>query len=204
MRELKRGWLVLALYIFATGVINAREGGGFFSTAGGGQVFSGAGQTFSASRSARTDDGRFWSQLYTGPWAFVEAGSLEFSVSLVIGRVTRENRWCFPIMAVNTGVLWRMPFSVAGFSPLVGVGLDSIFWARYRCVRSDYTLSSALPGSPFREFSAFTFKLGTGRDFYFADYRFFRARLLAYYGRRRPDNPDPLGGILRLGVGRWL
>jgi len=214
----KKCWLALILAAFAAGGLFAREAFGCeyvmfaefdaalapneriiaFSNAniGGGIVFDG-------SRSRNTDYGRFWSQIYTGPWGFVDAGALEFSVGFVLGRVARQNRWCFPILAMNVSMLWRTPFDFVGIAPLLGFSLDTIVWARHRCLRSDYTLDT-LPGHPIREFSSLKFMMGFGRDFNVSEDQFFRTRLLGYYGRRLGGNPNPFGGTLRLGVGRRL
>ena len=202
----KKWLLMLVLAIFAKGGVFAQDArfsdgtmaqtasqrSGVFSNAGGGMVFD-------ASRSRRTDDGRFWSQIYTGPWGFVNAGSVEFSMGFVFGRVARQSRWCFPILATNVSVIWQAPFAVRGIAPLLGVSFDTVAWARYECLRSDYTLDT-LSRHPIGEFSPVKFKLGAGKDFDISRDRFFRARLLGYYGRRFGGNPNPWGGTLRLGV----
>jgi len=159
----------------------------------------GSGIMFDASRSRRTDDGRFWSQIYTGPWGFVDAGSFELSVGFVLGRIARQNRWCFPLLAMNVSLIWQVPAAAMGIVPLLGIGLDTVVWARHECLRSDYTLDT-FPGHPIREFSSLKFKFGAGRDFDLSENRFFRTRLLGYYGRRFGGNPNPWGGTLRLGV----
>lgn len=155
------------------------------------------------SRSARSDDGRFWSQISAAPHAFADFGSFELSLALGIGRIAREARWCFLIATANLGLLWQPPISALGISPLVGFGLGAVPWARRDCLRSDYTLD-AIQGSPFRDFSALRLKAGFGRDFGIGlcGELFFRARLVGYYGKRRSGSPNPLGGALRLGVGR--
>ena len=176
---------MLALAVFVTGTAFAQWG---------------AGQVFSASRSANTDNGRFWSDLYTGPWGFVGSGLLELSLSFGIGRIARQNRWCFLITGVTANAIWRAPASFISISPLLGVGLDIVPWARYHCLRSDYTLSSAGIRSPLLDFSAVKLMMGFGGDYNFSDDMFFRTRLLGYYGVRM-GRPSPRGGTLRLGVG---
>jgi len=167
-------------------------GNGIFSAAGGGIMFD-------ASRSRNTDYGHFWSQIYTGPWGFVDIGPFELSCGFVIGRVARQRRWCFLILAVNASLVWQAP-AARGISPLFGVALDTVVWARHACLRSDYTLDT-LPNHPVREFSAVKFKTGIGRDFEIAENRFFRVRFMGYYGRRPGSNPNPFGLTLRLGAG---
>ena len=170
------------------------EGGrnGIVSAAGGGIMFD-------ASRSRNTDYGHFWSQIYTGPWGFVDIGPFELSCGFVIGRVARQRRWCFLILAVKASLVWQAP-AARGISPLFGVALDTVVWARHACLRSDYTLDT-LPNHPVREFSAVKFKTGIGRDFEIAENRFFRVRFMGYYGRRPGSNPNPFGLTLRLGAG---
>jgi len=207
LEKIPKKWLLmLVLAIFAKGGVFAQDAGfsdgtmtqtasqrsGAVSNIGGGMVLD-------ASRSRRTDDGRFWSQIHTGPWGFMDARSFEFSVGFVFGRIARQSRWCFPILAMNVSVVWQAPLATMGIVPLLGVSFDTIVWARHECLRSDYTLDT-LPGHPIREFSSVKFKLGAGRDFDISDDRFFRARLLGYHGRRFGGNPNPWGWTLRLGV----
>jgi len=187
----KKLLLVLALAAFAKGGVFAQECAA--PSIGGGMMFD-------TSRSRSTDDGRFWSQIYAGPWGFVDAGSFEISAGLVFGRVARQRRWCFPILAMNVSAIWQAPLAAMGVAPLLGVSFNTVAWARHRCLRSDYTLDT-LPGHPVREFSSVNFMLGAGRDFDLSGDRFFRSRLLGYYGRRFGGNPNPWGGTLRLGVG---
>ena len=210
LEKIPKKWLlILVLAALAKGGVFALEsantgfGEGIAAQASGqrsGAVSNiGGGMVLDASRSRRTDDGRFWSQIYTGPWGFMDAGSFELSVGFVFGRVARQSRWCFPILAMNASVVWQAPLAAMGIVPLLGVSFDTIAWARHGCLRSDYTLDT-LPRHPIREFSSVKFKLGAGRDFDISDDRFFRARLLGYHGRRFGGNPNPWGWTLRLGV----
>ena len=209
--------LVLVLAAFAAGGLSAQEaphsqgerlaegnaaqawneGGGLFSAFGGGLMFD-------ASRSRNSDGGHFWSQIYAGSWVFADAGPFEVSFGLGFGRMARESRWCIPLLAANASLFWKMPIVVLDISTFLGIGFDAVFWARSECVRSDVVLADIGSGNPFREFSSLKFKLGFGRDFELREDRFFRARLIGYYGMRRLSNPRPIGGTLRLGVGRRL
>ncbi|MCL2232074.1 MAG: hypothetical protein FWB99_03255 [Treponema sp.] len=195
---MKKYLLVLLAAACAAGGVFAQEeapgrGNGVFSAVGGGIVFD-------ASRSRNTDYGHFWSQIYTGPWAFVDIGAFELSCAFVVGRVARQRRWCFLILAVNISLIWQAPLAAHGITPLFGIALDTVAWARHACLRSDYTLDT-LPNHPLREFSAVKLKTGIGRDFSISENRFFRVRLLGYYGRRFGGNPNPFGLTLRLGAG---
>ena len=163
----------------------------------------GGGIAFDLSRSANSDDGRFWSQLHGGPWGFVDVGPFELSIAPAVGRIAKRARWCFLTLVVGASLIWRAPVSALGVYPLLGVGFDGAVWASRECLRSDYTLD-AFPSGPFREFSALKFIIGFGKDFDVGEERFFRARALGHYGRRRAGNPHPWGGALRLGVGRRL
>jgi len=149
-------------------------------------------------------DPRFWSQIYAGPWFFADVGSFEFSLGLAVGRIARRVRWCFLILAANIGIIWKAPVGVLDIFPLLGIGFDAIVWTRNECLRRHYVVSDAVPGGrTFRYFSSLKLKAGFGRDFGFSENRFFRARLLGYYGRRL-GNPHPWGGTLRLGFGKRL
>ena len=145
------------------------------------------------------DRKRFWSHLYTGPWGFVDMGPFELSAGIGIGRVAREIRWCFLMLTVNTGLIWRTPVDFVGIHPLLGVSFDAVVWMRRECLRSP----AVAPERPFTYFSSLKFMLGFGRDFAFCDNRFFRLRVLGHYATRF-GNPDPFGGTLRVGFGRLL
>ena len=184
-------------YVENDAVRMPKERSGVFTAVGGGIVAD-------TSRSGETIDYRFWSQIYTGPWFFMDAGFVELSLGLTVGRLARRNRWCFLILAANPSLLFRIPFSVLDISPLLGIAFDAILWVRHECLRSYEVVTDAVPdGRTFRNFSSLKFKAGFGKDFDLSENRFFRVRLLGYYGRRL-GNPHPWGGTLRLGFGRRL
>ncbi|MCL2192270.1 MAG: hypothetical protein FWB78_02600 [Treponema sp.] len=210
----KKGVLVLILSVLVAGRIFAQKGlgsegncdasfGRFFSSIGGGIMYD-------MSRSSENISYRFWSHIYIGPWFFMDMGFLELSMGMAVGRIARRETWCFLIMVANTSLVFRLPFSIWDITPLLGVGFDAIVWVRYQCLRSHYVVSAeaAIPdGRTFRNFSALKFKAGAGRDFALSGNRFFRLRLMGYYGKRflgYPERPHPWGGTLRVGFGRWL
>jgi len=181
----------------AESAVPPRERDRVFTAAGGGIVAD-------ATRSGEEIDYRFWSQIFIGPLGFVDTEFFELSLGVAVGRIARRNRWCLLIVAVNPSLLFKVPVSVLGIHPLLGVGFDAIVWVREECLRTPAIVSDALPDRrTFMNFSAFKFKAGFGRDFGFSEDMFFRVRALGYYGRRL-GNPHPLGGTLRLGVGRRL
>jgi len=187
----------LAGGVFAHEHAGRGEIGGAFTAIGGGVMAD-------ASRTGESVDYRFWSQIYAGPWFFLDAGDFEFSAGLAVGRIARRNRWCFLLVAANAGLLWRAPFDFLGITPLFGAGIDAIIWVLEECLRSDAVVSESIPGGrAFVNFSSLKLKTGLGRDFDFRNDRFFRVRALGYYGRRW-GNPNPWGGSLRIGGGRRL
>ena len=207
----KRGLFMLALAAFAAGGVFAKEGigcdaarmpgerGAVFTALGGGIIAD-------ANRSGEDIDidYRFWSQIFAGTWFFADTRAFELSFGLAVGRIARRNRWCFLILAANPSLFWKIPADVLGIFPLLGIGFDAVLWVQHECLRSYVVVSDAIPsGRTFRNFSSLKFKAGLGRDFNLREERFFRVRLLGYYGRRL-GNPHPWGGTLRLGVGRRL
>jgi len=152
-------------------------------------------------RSGETLDYRFWSRIGTGPWFFADTELFELSLGIGMGRIARRNRWCFLVLTANPSLLWKVPAGIFGIHPLLGAGIDAVLWVRNECLRSDELASDAVPGGrTFVNFSSVKFKAGFGRDFGFSENRFFRLRLLGYYGRRL-GNPHPWGGTLRVGIG---
>ena len=213
-----RGLIVLVLAAFVAGGVFAQEDLGYereypayvddatqtYEERSRTVLAIGGGIMADATRSGESIDYRFWSQIYTGPWGFVDTRFFELSWGLAVGRMARRNRWCLLVLAANSSLLWKVPFGVLGIHPLLGVGFDAIVLVRYECLRSDRVVSEAIPdGRTFMNFSVLKFKIGFGRDFDFREDRFFRVRLVGYYGRRL-GNPHPWGGTLRLGVGRRL
>ena len=203
--------LVMSIFMaLATGGLFAQEAPGYENAPvpmpaerDGFLAAVGSGIAANASRSRENVDYRFWSQIHAGPWGFVDTRYFELSLGLVVGRMARRNRWCFLILAANSTVFWKAPVGIFGISPLLGIGLDAVFWAREECLRTEATVSGDIDGSVFTNFSSMTLKAGFGRDFGFSGDRFFRVRAIGYYGRRL-GNPHPWGGTLRLGIGRRL